>query len=447
MSQNQFRPWQVLAACFLFTTALTAHAGFFDDLGATLGGGAKKEAAKPEAAADNAPASKEPAKPEATKTPANAPSLNPTAIQKLQANFEAFLITERSKARALVDMFANKQDFRVASTGGEKLKQLLAQQQNSDNLSVFNAELPAQASAKPSATASKPDDKTAANEAANATAAHIRNLKVEAAKDIAALPPELASLVSVTPIKTADILQNLAADETIVSYYYDKANLYAFLVDKQNVKSIKLQREGLEADVEAFRQALQEANGKYDAKAQALHSRLIAPLITEVKTTKLVIAPHGALHYLPFAALFDGKSYLLDRYQLTFLPSASTIKFIGKTRSEDKAGNILVLGNPNLGDTRYNLPAAENEAKSIGAIFPQSMVLLGDKASKKSLNEFGAGFKYLHFAMHGKFNSDNPLGSALMLASNSVTNVNDQLTVSELYSMKLDADMVTLSAC
>jgi CHAT domain-containing protein len=356
---------------------------------------------------------------------------------------EAFLVTERSKARALVDMFANKQDFRVASADSDKVRLALAQQQSADNLSILKGDLPTATRSMPKAAPTAESAKADASAAAD----HIRNLKVESAKDIAALPPELASLVSVTPIKIGEILQNLPADETIVSYYYDKDNLYAFLVDRNNVKSIKLQRDGLEGEVEAFRQALQANGGKYNDKAQALHSRLIAPLAAEVKTPKLIIAPHGALHYLPFAALFDGKSYLIDRYQLTFLPSASTIKFIGKTHADNKAGNILVLGNPDLGDSRYNLPAAEQEAKSIGAIFPKSLVLLGDKASKKNLNEYGSGFKYLHFAMHGKFNSDNPLGSALMLATHSVENVKDQLTVSELYSMKLDVDMVTLSAC
>jgi CHAT domain-containing protein len=356
---------------------------------------------------------------------------------------EAFLITERSKARALVDMFANKQNFHVASADDVKVREFLTQQQHSDNLTVFNGEIPAEIKDQPKAAS----DKEQAKQNLNATAEHIRNLKVESSKGASALPPELASLVSVTPINLADIRQNLPADETIISYYYDKTNLYAFLLDKQNVKSIKLAREGLEKDVEAYRQALQDNAGDYANKAQALYSRLITPLTPEIKTTKLVIAPHGALHYLPFAALSDGNGYLVDQYQLTFLPSASTIKFIGKAPSDGKAGNILVLGNPDLGDASYSLAFAEKEAKSIGAIFPGSMVLLGSKASKSNLKEYGSGFKYLHFAMHGKFDSDKPLESALMLATKSIDNINDQLTVSELYSMNLDADLVTLSAC
>ena len=55
------------------------------------------------------------------------------------------------------------------------------------------------------------------------------------------------------------------------------------------------------------------------------------------------------------------------------------------------------------------------------------------------------GFKYLHIASHGTFNADSPLTSALLLAKDSTND--GTLTVGELYSMRLNADLVTLSAC
>jgi CHAT domain-containing protein len=54
-------------------------------------------------------------------------------------------------------------------------------------------------------------------------------------------------------------------------------------------------------------------------------------------------------------------------------------------------------------------------------------------------------FSRLHFASHGKFRSDEPLGSGLLLAKDADND--GLLTVGELYSMQLDADLVTLSAC
>ena len=57
----------------------------------------------------------------------------------------------------------------------------------------------------------------------------------------------------------------------------------------------------------------------------------------------------------------------------------------------------------------------------------------------------GGNYAYVHFASHGEFNADSPLNSALLLAKDKTND--GTLTVGELYSMRLNADLVTLSAC
>jgi CHAT domain-containing protein len=37
---------------------------------------------------------------------------------------------------------------------------------------------------------------------------------------------------------------------------------------------------------------------------------------------KLVIVPHGLLHQIPFHALFDGERCLLERFEISYAPSA-----------------------------------------------------------------------------------------------------------------------------
>lgn len=356
---------------------------------------------------------------------------------------EAFLTTERAKARALVDMLANKQDFRVADADAENVRRLLAQQHAADDLFATGNAPPPEIEARLSTLTHTDPDKIDVG----AVVTQVRNIKVETAGEIAALSPELASLVSVAKIDMADIRRNLPADATLVSYFQDKDKLYAFLVDGAGVKAFTLDRAGLEPDIESFRQAIEHEDAKTADLSRRLHARLIAPLVADIKTAKLVVAPHGALHYLPFTALSDGKSDLIDRYQVTFLPSASALQFVGKVKVDSKAGTLLALGDPDLGDVLYDLPYAGKEAVSVGALFPNSAVLLHKEASKQSLKEYGASFKYLHFATHGKFDPDNPLDSALMLAGDPIRKTQDRLTVSELYSMRLDADLVTLSAC
>ena len=71
--------------------------------------------------------------------------------------------------------------------------------------------------------------------------------------------------------------------------------------------------------------------------------------------------PHGALHYIPFNALQDGKQYLIERYSIRVLPSASVLKYL-KAGKANKPGVVyVVFGDPDLGDPSYDLANAQNE--------------------------------------------------------------------------------------
>jgi CHAT domain-containing protein len=71
--------------------------------------------------------------------------------------------------------------------------------------------------------------------------------------------------------------------------------------------------------------------------------------------------------------------------------------------------------------------------------------VLRKEATEAALRDNAAGYNYLHFATHGEFNADAPLDSALILAQDATSD--GLLTVSKLYSMRLDIDLATLSAC
>ena len=105
----------------------------------------------------------------------------------------------------------------------------------------------------------------------------------------------------------------------------------------------------------------------------------------------------------------------------------------------------MVFGNPDLGDARYNLGYAEEEAVTIAKEFSLAKVLLKTEATETAFKKIGGQFTYLHFATHGQFDSNSPLNSRLLLAKDAEND--GLLTVGELYSLHLEADLVTLSAC
>ena len=59
----------------------------------------------------------------------------------------------------------------------------------------------------------------------------------------------------------------------------------------------------------------------------------------------LVFVPHGLLHYVPFHALHDGESYLVDQYTISYAPSAS-VYAVCQDKQVNREGPALLLGVP-----------------------------------------------------------------------------------------------------
>lgn len=329
---------------------------------------------------------------------------------------EAFEYLERSKSRALVDLLASKKDFAVAGGDSEKIRELLAQAEQNEIAALGQGLEP-----------------------------RSRTLAVAPAAALREQAPELATLVSVSTVPLADIQARLRADETLVEYYYDDKWLYAFLVTRDGLKATRTEVGDLEGEVRAWRAALEEpAGGAQLAHAQALYGKLVAPILDRLDRSRITFVAHGVLHYVPLAALHSGSDYLLDKFAVRLLPSASVMHYL-RTDELQYAGGALALGNPDLGDPRLDLAFAQEEAQAIAKMVPQSRAFLRKEANETAVRKYGQGFRYLHFATHGEFKADDPLASALILAKDDASD--GLLTVGKLYSMRFDTDLVTLSAC
>ena len=331
----------------------------------------------------------------------------------------AFEYVERSKARALVDLLSTQKDFAVETGDERQVHELLA-------------------------TGTKLDvEALAQNDLAETS--KIRGLAIKAKEQLQEKSPELASLVSVSSFSIAEIQELLPEDESLIEYYYDEKDLYAFVLTHRALRSIRLPIENLAEDVRKLRKGLASpSTSGHMEPSRRLFQKLFRPLEGLFSTRKLIVVAHGALHYLPFYALHDGQSYLIEHYSIRMLPSASVIKYL-RTKNTTKSLDILAFGNPDLGDTVYDLAYAQNEALQVAKTLPQSKVFLRKEATETAFKKYGNSFRYIHFATHGQFDADAPLKSALLLARDSEND--GRLTVAKLYSMKLNSDLVTLSAC
>jgi len=327
----------------------------------------------------------------------------------------AFLVIERAKARALVDLLAARRELPAPPQADDKVRELLARAQINER-----------------------------QFAPGAQAAETRGSAVAARAELGKLAPEIASLISVQSVPLADIAARLAPDETLIDYFEADDDLYALVVNSVAVKGFKLPAKDLEEQTRAFRTAIENRRAAAVDHGRALYDRLIRPLANEMKGTKLTVSPHGVLHYLPFAALSDGERYLIDRYSLRVMPSASALVYL-RYDKPSKTGRLLALGNPDLGDPRFDLPNAQQEALEVVGMFPASKALVRKEATKTAVKELGSSFSILHFASHGEFDASAPLSSGLLLAKGNESD--GRLTVSDLYALRFDAELVTLSAC
>jgi CHAT domain-containing protein len=333
---------------------------------------------------------------------------------------DAFEYVERSKARALVDMLASKKDLASSAADPEAVRKILAKLDAAD----ITARAQHGNSADPSRTGAR---------------------LLEAVKrEVQQTAPDVSSLVTVTSAPLAELRASLG-NEVLVEYYYQGKDLYAFLLAADGIRGFHLDANGLAEEVQELRHALHDLRSPaWEVAARALHRRLWEPLSSAIGGRDVIVVPHGALHYLPFAALRSEQGRLLiDDYSLRFLPSASVLKFL-RPSAQRAAQLLLAFGNPDLGDPSLDLKFAEEEARAVARLSAESRLLVRKEASKSNFKRAAPVFSRIHFATHGKFQADDPLRSGLFLAKDGDDGV---LSVGELYSMRINADLVTLSAC
>ena len=114
-----------------------------------------------------------------------------------------------------------------------------------------------------------------------------------------------------------------------------------------------------------------------------------------------------------------------------------------------KSPDAILRSAAKLGDLRP-LPWSRLEVEEIGRLYPRSSIIfLGDEASEENAKALDIEPNYLHFAAHSIPNDRFPLDSAIALtASPGIVSENGLLQVWEVFeSVRLDADLVTLSAC
>jgi CHAT domain-containing protein/lipopolysaccharide biosynthesis regulator YciM len=226
--------------------------------------------------------------------------------------------------------------------------------------------------------------------------------------------------------------------------------------------------------------------------AAEAYAALLGPLAERLAGKDLVIVPNGALCYLPFELLIEpsGKSgapgrFLVERHRLRYAPSltALTIQrkwdqvrsrpdraffalgdpvYDGADSRKGSQGTLPLVGRDRAGEYALReghagfprLPFSGTEVEQIGRLLGAARgdILTGPAATEGAVKAASASgqlarYRYLHFACHGILGLASGQQPALVLSQVGDDKEDGFLQLDEVTNLKLNADLVVLSAC
>lgn len=201
-----------------------------------------------------------------------------------------------------------------------------------------------------------------------------------------------------------------------------------------DIEALRFQFDSLRygaANLAGLAQALKR---RADAILERLYQRLFSRLETSIGDRNLVIVPSGVLNYVPFQALRSEATYLIETREIVRSPSAAIWQTLANAGSRRPRGVLLI------GFADESIPLVDSEIETLSRVFPDADAYTGESSTFAAYMRMAPGKRVIHIACHGTFRSDNPLYSSLHLADGWVT-------VNDIRKQKLNAELVTLSAC
>ncbi|WP_413160358.1 tetratricopeptide repeat protein [Capilliphycus salinus ALCB114379] len=400
---------------------------------------------------------------------------------------EALNISERSKARSLLELLAEANtDIRKGVDPQLVIQERSLQQQldavEQRRVEVYQSE----------------NDSVEEKTAIEQERQYLLDKYEEVQTKIRETSPSYAALTQPQPLTLEEIQQQILDDDTLLlQYALGEKRSFLWAVNKNNITSYELPPKALieQAVREFYTRAVnrRSTSDKISKASESLSEMILAPVASQLKNKRLVIVSDGILHYLPFSALSvpinssEKQDYfpLVFNHEIVNLPSASTLSILRQDaeKREPAPKSIAIFADPvfSSDDSRlqtptspqsetweqYNLsrsarqldigvwerlPGTRTEAEAILALVPESETIYTfDFATNRAiatdpqLNQY----KIIHFATHGLFNSVNPelSGIVLSMIDPQGNPINGFLRLHDIFNLDLSADLVVLSAC
>ena len=235
--------------------------------------------------------------------------------------------------------------------------------------------------------------------------------------------------------KLQDTLTSQKKDTVLIEYFITKDKVFIFIVSskdkKLHIEGVPISQERLNLYIENYLRKVSRCQDFEDIKDSwlGLNNCLVDPISEYLTKGDLIyFIPYGLLHYLPLHALELNGESLIKRHPVAYLPSASLIRFC-QNKGSGKLKTCVSFG-----------VVFEDEAEKVAELFKVKPYIRSN-ATKYKVVEACTNKDIIHFSCHGKFNYIDPLSSGVILYNKEI------LTAREIFSLKLNTELVTLSAC
>ncbi|MGB1242920.1 MAG: CHAT domain-containing protein [Chitinophagales bacterium] len=268
----------------------------------------------------------------------------------------------------------------------------------------------------------------------------------------------------------------LSSNKALLEYFVGDSTIYVFALTQNNtqIHTIPKTPHFLE-NIANLQQALntppiktvnkQAAYQEYVQAAHFLYQQLLAPSIKlfSDEIQELTLVADGILGYIPFETLLtalphsskpnytlQNLNYLLSDYSINYAYSTNLLLAANKMTSKQTqetfggfapqfASDMFAENRDCLGEDLANL--AHNQAE-IEGIQEQigGLTFVDTTANSQFFMEQADQYKILHLATHACVNDEDPLFSKIFFSDT-------YLALADIYNLRLNADLVVLSAC
>lgn len=309
--------------------------------------------------------------------------------------------------------------------------------------------------------------------------------------------PRYATVKYPQPIKPEKIAHEILDSETsMIEFVLSDQRSVAWVIQKERIEAVFLpSKKEIEALIAEYRESFSgrvysltagQAITKVRTQGRMLYQKIFQPIEQYLsKTKKLIIIPDGTLNYLPFETLiFEERAatdqrmtcYLIERFAISYAPSITALATLNSVNNKTVTtpNGFIAFGDPQYtsqavetseravkvssplskqADVSFEfrqLPWTRTEVNDVADLFPKGerKVFIGAEAKEESVkSENLSGYRYLHFAAHGNIDEDYPARSGIALSFEPESKEDGILRMGEVMRLKLNADLVTLSAC